>query len=251
MKAIILCAGYGTRLYPLTKNKPKHLLLIDGKPILNHIIEQIQGIEEIDEIFIAVNKKFEKKFLFWLDLYGYAFKKRIEIVKVYSKIHGKNLGGIGSLSKILYKKKVKDDVLVIAGDNLFDFSLTKLINFSKKHRKIINVSFKIKNKKDAGRFGVVTLKKNKIIRFKEKPKEPETNLISGAIYLFPKNSLIEVKHYAGHHGNREGLGFFLEYLLKMNKEVYGFVSSGRFFDIGVIEDYIKADKTWNKKWKLF
>lgn len=251
MKAIILCAGYGTRLYPLTRNKPKQLLLIDGKPILNYIIEQIQELEEIDEIFITVPKKFEKKFLFWLDIYGYAFKKKIEIIKVYSKIHGKNLGGIGSLSKILYKKKIKDDVLVIAGDNLFDFSLSKLINFSKKHRKIINVLFKVKNKNEARRFGVVKLEKNKIINFKEKPKKPETNLVSGAIYFFPKINLIEVKNYAKHHGNKEGLGYFLEHLLKINKEVYGFVSSGRFFDIGVIEDYIKADKTWNKKWKLF
>ncbi len=245
MKAIILAAGYATRLYPLTIDKPKALLPIkDNKPILNYIIEKIENVEDIDKIFIVTNDRFYLQFVWWLSTNG--FKKEIEILNDGTTSNETRLGGIGDLYFVIKEKNIEDDILVLACDNLFDSSLVSFVDFFKKKRTVINAIFELEDKEEARKFGVVEVDdKGKIIEFEEKPKEPKTNLISRAIYIFPKDVLKDIEEYMKTDKPKDAPGFLIRDFCK-KQEVYTFLFKGGWFDIGCKEDYEKAKKEWEK-----
>ena len=126
IRVIILAAGYGTRLYPLTKDKPKALLDVAGKPMIEYIFDRINEVKEINDIYIVSNSKFYKKFLEWSKNYG---DERIEVLNDNTNSNETRLGGIGDMNFVIEKKKIEDDVLVISGDNLFDFNLKEVVKF--------------------------------------------------------------------------------------------------------------------------
>jgi glucose-1-phosphate thymidylyltransferase len=244
VKAIILCGGYATRLYPLTKFIAKQLLPVNGKPVLNNIINKLDEIKEIDEIFITTNKKFYPQFEEWLEAHKHLFKKKIRLFKNIYLFKPQKIGGVDDILKIANKYNVKGDILVIAGDNLFDFSLKPALKFFKEKQSTVVLLNKLKNKRKASSFGVVKLsKKNKIISFEEKPKKPKSDIISTAIYFFPRKDIDIIKHYARSEHKGDSFGYFLNFLYK-KQNVFGFVPKGKFFDIGTIEDYKKANKIW-------
>jgi len=244
MKAIILAAGYATRLYPLTIDKPKALLPISGKPILNYIVEKIEEIEDIDEIFIVTNDKFYMNFIYWLTQNKKNFNKKIEILNDGTTSNETRLGGIGDLYFVIKEKNIEDDILVLACDNLFDDSLVDLIEFLEKKRAVINAVFELGDKEEARKFGVVEIdKESRIIEFEEKPQEPKTNLISRAIYIFPKEFLKNIEEYMKTDKPKDAPGFLIKDFCKKQK-VYAFIFKGKWFDIGCKEDYEKVQKIW-------
>lgn len=246
MKAIILAAGFGTRLYPLTKNTPKSLLPIKGKPLLNYTIEKIEGTSDVDEIFVAVNDKFYEKFQEWLENNKSEFNKNIELLNDKTKTNEDRLGGIGDLNLILDEKEVDDDILILAGDSLFDFSLKDMVEFFKEKKGVVNAAYELDSLEKAKRFGVLELDENNMIRsFEEKPSEPKSKIMSLACYIFPKEKLDYIKDYAESEKSNEGPGYLIKDLLENEKgEVYAYMVEGRHFDIGVEEDYKKANETW-------
>jgi len=246
MKAIILAAGYATRLYPLTINKPKALLPISGKPILNYIVEKIEKVKEIDEIFIVTNDKFYMNFVYWLAQNEKEFGKKIEILNDGTTSNEARLGGIGDLYFVIKEKNIEDDILVLACDNLFEDSLVDLIDFFKKKQAIINAVFELENKEEVRKFGVIEIdKEGKIIEFEEKPQEPKTNLISRAIYIFPKESLKNMGEYMKTEKPKDAPGFLIKDFCK-KQEVYAFIFKGKWFDIGSKETYEKVKDSWEK-----
>ena len=131
MKALILAAGYATRLYPLTKDRPKPLLSIAGKPILEYIMEKLERAEEIDALYLVTNQKFILNFQNWLD--NFETKKKIKILNDGSTCDDDRLGAIGDIRFFLEEEKIDDDLLIVAGDNLFQFDLSRFIkSFEKK-----------------------------------------------------------------------------------------------------------------------
>ena len=130
MEAIILAAGYATRLYPLTENIPKPLLTVAGKPMVEHIIKKIEDAGDISRICIVTNNKFENHFKRWLE--GFDAKTPIEIVNDGSKSNEDRLGALGDVNYVISAKSIGEDFLVIAGDNLFELSLKDALNFSGK-----------------------------------------------------------------------------------------------------------------------
>ena len=131
MKALIPAAGYATRLHPLTKDTPKHLLEVRGKPILEHVIAKIEEIKEVDEIVVVTNEKFYKNFVEWKK--GFSSRVPISIFNDGTTSNEDRLGQIGDIHFGIEKAKIDDDLLVIAGDNLFNFSLKEVhTNFKSK-----------------------------------------------------------------------------------------------------------------------
>jgi glucose-1-phosphate thymidylyltransferase len=243
MKCIILCAGYGTRLYPLTKNKAKPLLSIGDKLIIDHIIGEICKINSIDEIIITTNKRFAPDFEKWKK--NLFLEKKVNLFVNHSEGVHQEVSPLHDLSDLLESRKIKDDFLVIAGDNLFELDLKDLIDFAKHHRGISIAAFKVKNKECAKRFGVLKIKNNQIINFEEKPSNPKTRIISSAIYFFPKDHIDLIKKIGKNANVKSNIGHLIIDLIKKEK-VYTFVSKGRFFDIGVLEDYEKANKSFGR-----
>lgn len=243
MKAIILCAGYSTRMHPLTYNKPKSLLPVSGKPILNYIIRKIEKCEDIDKVLIVTNDKFYAQFVIWYNQYKKDFDKKIEIINDGTTSDETKLGGIGDLWFVIEKKKIDDDILVVLGDNLFDFDLQEMINFFKNHDKCVMGIYNVTDLKEAKRFGVVEVKDNKILLFEEKPESPKSTLASIGIYLYKKEDLKKIGEYMKTDGLKDAPGHLIPYLISLD-EVYAFEFSGSWYDIGTPETYEKIKDTW-------
>lgn len=244
MKAIILAAGYATRLYPLTENKAKPLLEVQGKLIINYIVEKIEHCSEIDEIYVVTNEKFYNDFCNWQRMQK--FKRKIHIINDKTTENGARLGAIGDIDYVISTQHVFDDFLVIAGDNLFSFELIEFIQFYKKYETTVLALYDTKDKKKiAGRLGCVEIEKNRVMNFEEKPEHPKTTLAATACYLFPQEDLhfireaLEEKHF-------DRPGDLVKFIAE-KKPVYGFQFAGYWFDVGTHEEYALVN---SKKTKL-
>jgi glucose-1-phosphate thymidylyltransferase len=245
MKAIILAAGYATRLFPLTKDKPKALLPIDNRPIIEYIIDKLEKIDEVDEIFVASNGKFYPAFEEWLN--NFKSSKPVSALNDHTFTNETRLGGLGNLWQVIQEKQINDDLLVIAGDNLFDFSLKDMFEYFKKDRQITVATHELKTLEEAKRFGVVSLDENKIITgFEEKPENPKFKTITHAIYIYPKEFIKNIEEYMKTDLNKDGPGYLIEHFYKTNKMKGFLLEGGLFFDIGIPEDYKKADQVWKE-----
>ena len=241
MKALILAAGYATRLYPLTKQYPKPLLEVKGKPIIDYIINKLKPVSAIDEIYIVTNSKFIFNFRKWAK--SIKCLKKITLVDDLTKNNQDRLGAIGDINFVIKRQKVKDDLLVIGGDNLFSGSLKGLLDFSKKNIPAASIGlFRLKQKKDACRYGVVKLDNQKrVINFQEKPAKPESNMVAMCLYYIPKVYLSLIEEYVrGKNKKADATGSYIAWL-KDKIDVYGYVFSGSWFDIGDYK-YLNAAK---------
>lgn len=237
MKCIILCAGYATRLYPLTLNTPKSLLPVRKVPLLSHIIEKLHNVPDIDEVFVVTNDKFYSSFVWWLENLDDKLKEKIEIINDCTTSNENRLGGIRDLNFVIESKNIKEDVLVILGDNYFNFNLGNFVNFFKETRDTSLGVFAV-DKEQAKRFGVIEIEDNKIISFEEKPEEPKSNLVSTGVYIFSKEDLEEINEYMKSDLNKDGPGYLIKYLVN-KKNVYAYKFEGWWFDIGNLEEYEK------------
>jgi glucose-1-phosphate thymidylyltransferase len=240
MKALILAAGYATRLYPLTKEYPKPLLKLNKKPIIDYILENLGIIEEIDEIIVLTNSKFISHFRRWAK--KKKIQKRLSLVDDLTKSLKGRLGAIGDMRFAIEKKCINEDLLVIGGDNLFDGSLRKFLAFSKTHKKNPLIgAYNIRNKEKARHYGVIKLdKENRLIDFQEKPKKPNSTLVAMCLYYFPKNRLGLIKKYLNNKNQKpDTLGLYIDWLRKQ-APVYGFKFNGLWYDIGDHRFYNEA-----------
>ena len=236
MKAIILCAGYATRLYPLTINKPKHLLEIKGRPILDYIIDKIP---KNMEIILVTNDKFYNNFENWTNKQ----ERKIKVLNDGTLSNEDRLGGIGDLYFVIQKEKINEDIFVILGDNLSDFDLGKFIDFFNKNKKTSLGVFEFKHT-DLTKMGVVEAKDNKMISFEEKPKIPKSNLASTGFYIFTKNDLNNIKEYMKTDKPKDAPGFLIKDFFDNGEEIDVFTFTGRWYDIGNKEIYEEVNKIW-------
>ena len=143
MKAIVLAAGYATRLYPLTKDTPKALLPIAGKPILEYTVEQIAACFEIDTIYVVTNNLFLPAFRNWLSLYTPVHHRTPELVLVDdgTRSNTERRGTIGDLQLTIESQRISDDVLVICSDKMFEFRLYDFVGYFRRRGEAINACF--------------------------------------------------------------------------------------------------------------
>lgn len=242
MKAIILAAGYGTRLYPLTRDKPKPLLEIKEKPIIEHIIKKIEEIGEIDNIFVVTNNKFFKNFLEWSSSFKSA--KKITIVNDMTNSNQDRLGSLGDIRYVIENMNIHDDIMVVAGDNLFEFSIKPMEKIFKERQKPVVALYDVRDTELAKLYGIVSINAdNKIIDFEEKPEKPKSTLASTGIYIYPKRIIDKLIEFTNAH-DADKTGNFLEWLYKQ-EDIYCCVSQEKWFDIGSIEQLEKARKDFN------
>jgi glucose-1-phosphate thymidylyltransferase len=247
MKAIILAAGYATRLYPLTKDQPKPLLPIAGKPMLNYIMEKIERIDAIDVVYIVTNNKFSRHFEDWAEIYQHVTKKRIEVINDGTMSEHDRKGAIGDIKYVIEQKKLNDDLIVIGGDNLFEFDAQDVVDFFYEKNDPVVVLHDVKHHHLAMRFGVVEIDGNeKLIGFVEKPEKPKSTLIAICLYLYPKKDLHYIDQYISLGKNPDAPGRLIEWLHTV-RHVYGFVFEGEWFDIGDHEKLREANALYEKK----
>lgn len=242
MKAIILAAGYATRLGELTKNQPKALLKIKDTGIIDYICRQIEQIDEIDDIYVISNDKFYNNFIEWSKNANY--KNNITILNDGSTTDENKLGAIGDIVFAIDEMKINDDILIIAGDNLFSYSLKDFYEYFLKIKSNCICVKKNENLEDLTRMGVAQLDcMDKIIGFEEKPKKPKSDIAVYATYIYEKSTLPLFKKYLEEGNNPDAPGYFPAWLYKI-KNVYGYKFEGVCYDIGTVESYKEANENF-------
>jgi len=240
MKALVLSAGYATRLYPLTINTSKPLLKVANKPVINYIIENLETDKEINLIYVITNNKFHKDFLQWHK--ENRFKKPVKIINDGSTSEENRLGAIGDISFAIKKEKIKEDLLIIAGDNLFQININNLVSYFKEKDSTIIVTRIFDDLEVMKSYGNVFVDaNNKVISFEEKPQNPKTNLAAACLYIIPKNKLKQINAYLKEKNNPDAPGFLMQWLYR-KEDVYAFKSSDTFFHIGNKEQLEEANR---------
>ena len=212
MKAIILAAGYATRLYPLTKNKPKPLLEVRGKPIIEHILKRI-GECGIEDVYVVTNDKFFTNFLEWKA--NYETKLNITVVNDRTKSNDDRLGSLGDTKYTIEVMDIDDDVLIVAGDNLFEFSLKDVFEIYKEKKTAVVALYDVKDFELAKLYGIVSVDENsKVIHFEEKPEKPKSTLSSTGVYFYSRETIKKLFEFISQEGKKDKAGDFLEWLYK-------------------------------------
>lgn len=241
MKAIILAAGYATRLYPLTLNTPKALLPIGGRPMMDYLVDGIAGIEDMTEVHIVSNHRFADQFEEW--------KKQKEAAGSYPKLtfvvwddqttsNDNRLGAVGDIQYVLERAGLNDDVLVAASDNFFTFPLRLFAQEFKKQNRDLLLGGTIEDIETLRRFAVAALDEtNRVLRLTEKPAEPESTTGIYALYIYRQETLPLFKTYLEGGNNPDSPGRFPEWLVRQGHEMGAYLFTGECVDIGTHESY--------------
>ncbi|MGB2705479.1 MAG: nucleotidyltransferase family protein [Candidatus Omnitrophota bacterium] len=258
MTAIILAAGYGTRLYPLTLDKPKALLEVGGKTILDRLVEKIKLVEECKRIIVVTNEKFHKNFETWakekfrsrnekFSVPGTEFPE-IDVINDKTKDNETRLGAIGDINLVLSKTGAKDDLLITGSDNLFELDLREFVQFGREKSPFSSIAlFDVKNTELAKRYGICSLDKNlQVTDFEEKPASPKSTLAATALYFIPKEKILKIFDYMKTDLTKDAPGNLMKWLAK-NDGVFGYVLTGAWYDIGDIKSLKEADEEFRIK----
>ena len=238
MKAIVLAAGYATRLYPLTINKPKALLEVGGQTILDFVVSEIVTIPEIDEIAIVTNARFYETFEEWNKSADYGVK--ITVINDNTDSDDNKLGAIGDMKYTIDKLKLDDDLLVMASDNIFTFRLKDFYDKYKELDEDIILIKEIESESDLKRMAnVVTDENGKVIKMVEKPPVPISKTAAYASYIYKKETLPLINRYLAEGNNPDAPGFFPSWLIN-HKDLYTYTFTGECYDIGTPEAYAEV-----------
>ncbi|MBI4358837.1 MAG: nucleotidyltransferase family protein [Candidatus Omnitrophica bacterium] len=241
MNVVFLCAGYGTRLYPLTERQPKSLLPIAGEAVLTHLLKKLKFLSSVDRVILVSNDRFYEHLSKWQEtLQG---KWVVCVVNDGTSDNEHRLGAIRDLKLALEREDSDMDVLVLAGDNLFDSSLESFVSFAQSKKPAASVGvYDVKDQMLARKYGLIqTDSSGKITAFFEKPKDPPTTLASMGVYFFPKETLYYLDQYLETNRNPDAPGFYISWLAQKT-DVFAYRFSGAWFDIGDLNSYEKANR---------
>jgi len=242
MNAVILAAGYATRLYPLTLDRPKALLPVAGRPMVEHLLLRLEGVEGLDAIHLVTNSKFAGAFREWSAGWD---GQEVQIVDDGTSDEETKLGAIGDLELTIRAAAIDDDLIVLAGDNLFSESLAPFGGFARaKAAPVIGV-YDVGDLEAIRRYNSITLDEDdRLTYFEEKPEHPRTTLTGIALYFYPRKSLGVVREYLAEGNNPDQPGRLVEWLYP-REPVYAWRVPGRWYDIGSAETLAEADRAFS------
>jgi glucose-1-phosphate thymidylyltransferase len=247
MKVIILAAGYATRLYPLTLTQPKPLLPVAGKPMVEYVLDNLAPIGDIDRVFVVTNAKFAGHFQKWADNYR-ATKSKFDftIVNDGSTDDTNKLGAIGDINYVIKQQNVDDDIIIVAGDNLFSDKLGDFGKFIREKNAPVLAVYDVGNLEEIKKYNSISVDaQGKITFFEEKPKEPKSTLTGIALYYYPRSTIALIKQYIAEGNNPDQPGRLVQWLYPRTA-VYTWRVPGLWYDIGSKETLEDANKIFAK-----
>ena len=240
MKCLILAAGYATRLYPLTENFPKPLLPVQGKPILDWLIDDIDTLSAVDEYVVISNHKFAHHF----DSWAKGKTQKITVVDDGTESNDTRLGAVCDIQFAIDKLKIDDEMLVIAGDNLLDFSLTRFITYAKSKGTSCIMRYYEADEKRLTKCGVVEIDGNdKIVGMEEKPQCPKSHWCCPPFYYYTKEDAKLVKRGIELGCGTDAPGSYIAWLCSVT-DVHAMEMPGRRYDIGNLESYKSVEEEY-------
>ncbi len=236
MKCLILAAGYATRLYPLTENFPKPLLKVGEKTILDWLVDDIDTLGIVDEYVVISNHKFAEHFEDWAKTKS----QNITVVDDGTDSNEIRLGAVKDIQFAIEKLKLDDDMLVIAGDNVLDFSLTKFISYAKDKNASCIMRYYEPEDKKLLKCGVVTIDENdKVLNMTEKSPAPATHWCCPPFYYYTKADAKLVPDGIASGCGVDAPGSYIAWLCTQ-ADVYAMEMPGSRYDIGNLESYEKV-----------
>jgi glucose-1-phosphate thymidylyltransferase len=241
MRAIILAAGYATRLRTLTDSIAKKLLPIGGRPMMDWVTDKIE--ELTTDIHVVTNARFAGDFERWA-----SGRDAVTVHNDGTISNDDRLGAIGDIAFVLERAGAHDDLLVIAGDNLFDFSLVDFAGFAGEKGVASAVAvYDCADLELAKLYGVVEVgEDDRVVSFEEKPSEPRSTLVATAAYIYHRAHVPLVERYLAEGNAPDQPGRLLAWL-STREPVYGYRFDGMWFDIGNAEQLLEADNHWRAK----
>jgi glucose-1-phosphate thymidylyltransferase len=241
VRAVILAAGYATRIYPLTLDRPKALLPVGGKPMLDHLLEQLERVEGLDEVYVVTNSKFADAFREWA---AGRSGLPLRIVDDGTVDDDSRLGAIGDLDLTIREAELDDDLLVLAGDNLFSESIAPFPVFALEKAGPALGVYDVGDLDTIRRYSVIELDgDDRVTRLEEKPEQPRSTLAGIALYFYPRSALRLVREYLEDGNNPDQPGRLVQWLYPRTP-VYGWRVPGRWFDVGSKETLAEADQAF-------
>ena len=238
MKALILAAGYGTRLAAVAKDTPKPLLDVAGMPLIDYTVAKLKKIPGLDEIVVVTNNKFFGCFVDWSKKHAGI---KIRVVNDGTNSPEERLGSVGDMDFVWRQEKAADDWLVIGGDNIFVEDINHFVSQACAKKDAVSIGlYDIKDIAGASKFGVAAVDHaHRVTSFEEKPAKPKSSLIVMLLYYFPKSALSYIQEYRASSQALDAAGSYIQWL-SQKKNVYGFQFSGKWYDIGSIESLREA-----------
>jgi glucose-1-phosphate thymidylyltransferase len=247
MKLIILAAGYATRLYPLTINQPKPLLKVSERPMIEHVIDHLKDVPELTGVIIISNEKFHGHFEKWASDYQINGQNiPITVVNDKSTDENNRLGAIGDMVFAMNDQSVDEDVIVVAGDNLFSQSIKAFGEFCLEKKAPVLGVYDVGRLEDTKKYSEVHTDMNgHITSFEEKPEYPSTTVIGIALYYYPKDLIPTIKQYVEDGHNADQPGRLVQWLYP-RIPVFTWSLPGLWYDIGSKETLEEANRIFSE-----
>jgi glucose-1-phosphate thymidylyltransferase len=240
MKCLILAAGYATHLYPLTENFPKPLLEVKGKTILDWLIDDIDTSGLVDKYIVISNHKFVCHFEEWVK----TKTQNITVLDDGTSTNETRLGAVKDIQFAIDELKLDDDLLIIAGDNVLDFSLLKFIQYAQEKKTSCIMRYFEPELKRLQKSGVIVVENDGlVINMQEKPEEPKSTWCCPPFYFIVRKDVPLVKKAIAAGCGTDAPGSFIAWLYKKVR-VYAMRMPGQRYDIGTLESYEDIKKTY-------
>lgn len=242
VKAVILAAGFGTRLKSLGIDLPKPLLEVRGRPLIDYLVDHLVGLEDLSGIVVITNGIFESVFKEWQARSKHA--PRILVLSDGCTSVDQRLGSVGDQAFAIRTERIEEDLLVVGGDNLFDLDLREFASFAKGKDGPSTVCYEVQSPQLASMYSTIVLERDRITYFREKDPDPRSLLVGICVYFYPRTFLPMIQRFIDEGNNPDASGNLLQWLVE-RCPLYGKVLSGRWMDIGSPEEYRRAqDQEW-------
>ena len=236
MKAVVLAGGYATRLWPITKDRPKMFLPVGDRTVIDGIFEDLEADDRVDEVFVSTNERFAGEFESYIEDSDFS-KPTLSVEETVDE--DEKFGVVGALAQLVDREGVEDDLVVVAGDNLIGFDIAEFLDFFKSKGNTALAAYDVGSKERAKSYGLVTLEGDQVVGFQEKPDNPKSTLVSIACYAFPADTLDLLETYLSDGENPDEPGWFIQWLQDRGT-VSAFTFDDAWYDIGTAESYLEA-----------
>ena len=235
MKAVVLAGGFATRLWPITRHRPKMLLPVGDSTVIDRVFAELEADDRIDEAFVSTNAAFAEEFETYLA--DSEFTKPTLSVEETTE-EDEKFGVVGALAQLVDREGIDDDLVVVAGDNLIGFDLAAFVDAFEANNAPTLAAYDVETREKATEYGVIDTEDGRVVDFEEKPDDPPSTLVSIACYAFPREAL-RFEEYLADGNNPDEPGWFVQWLVDRD-EVYAFPFEAAWFDIGTPESYLEA-----------
>jgi glucose-1-phosphate thymidylyltransferase len=235
MEAVVLAGGYATRLWPVTRNRPKMLLPVGERTVIDRIFAALEADDRVEEVYVSTNERFAADFEAFLAESDYG--KPIVSVEDTTE-EDEKFGVVGALAQLVEREGVEDDLLVVAGDNLIGFDLPTFVDRFEEKAAPLLAAYDVGTTEKASSYGVIDTDGDRVVGLEEKPDDPPSSLVSIACYAFSQES-IRFREYLEEGNNPDEPGWYIRWLVA-NDAVYAFPFDEAWFDIGTPESYLEA-----------